>query len=35
MEESASTYAENGHNDAILEKKVQNSSSAITKSERM
>ena len=35
IEENASAGAENGHNGAILEKKVQNSLSAITKSERM
>ena len=35
IEENASAGAENGHNGAILEKKVQNSSSATTKSERM
>ena len=35
IEENASAYSENGHNGAILEKKVQNSLSAITKSERM
>ena len=35
IEETASAYAENGYNGAILEKKVQNSLSAITKSERM
>ena len=35
MEESASTYAENGHNGVILEKKVQNSLSATTKTKRM
>ena len=35
MEENASAYAENGHNGANLEKKVQNSSSATTKSERL
>ena len=35
MEENARAYAENGHNAAILEKKVQNSSSATAKSERM
>ena len=29
MEENASAYAENGYNDAILEKKVQNSLSVI------
>lgn len=35
IEENASAYSGNGHNGAILEKKVQNSLSAITKSERM
>ena len=35
IEETASACVENGHNAAILEKKVQNSSSATTKSERM
>lgn len=35
IEEIANTYAENGHNEAILKKKVQNSLSTITKSERM
>jgi len=35
IEETVSAYAENGHNVANLEKKVQNSSSATTKSERM
>ena len=35
IEETASACAENGHNGAILGKKVQNSSSATTKSERM
>ena len=35
IEENASAGAENGHNGAILGKKVQNSSSATTKSERM
>ena len=35
MEENARACAENGHNGAILGKKVQNSSSATTKSERM
>lgn len=35
IEETASAYSGNGHNGAILEKKVQNSLSAITKSERM
>lgn len=35
IEENASAYSGNGHNAAILEKKVQNSSSATAKSERM
>ena len=35
MEENARACAENGHNGAILGKKVQNSLSATTKSERM
>lgn len=35
IEENASAYSENGHNEAILKKKVQNSLSTITKSERM
>ena len=35
MEENASAYAENGHNGAILEKKVQNLLPATTKRERM
>ena len=35
IEETASAYAENGYNAAIIGKKVQNSLSAITKSERM
>ena len=35
IEENASAGAENGYNAAILGKKVQNSSSATTKSERM
>ena len=35
MEENARAYAENGHNVAILGKKVQNLLPATTKSERM
>ena len=35
IEENAGAGAENGYNAAILGKKVQNSSSATTKSERM
>lgn len=34
MVETASAYAENGHNGAIFEKKVPNSSSATTKREK-
>ena len=35
MEENARAYAENGHNGAILGKKVQNLLPATTKRERM